>query len=92
MTSGGASPFTAASEFGFAKTVPEASSAVPQPGTTLASVESTVTGAWYQHPGVAVWVLVLVAAVLLERTTKPVASGSAKGSLGPAKAGIEGEI
>lgn len=89
-------PFSASDEFGFHTgfSLPAASSTGEgsEPASALQRVETQVSGAWYQHPDVAVFGIVLLAAGLLGHATKPVASGGVKGSVGPAKGSIEGSI
>ena len=86
--------FSSANEFGFASVIPldRSDSAQGQVPTTLSSIESQASGAAWSHPAVALFALVLATAVVLERTTKPVARAGASGKLGPAKGSIEGSL
>lgn len=63
-----------------------------EPPSPLKNVETQAVGAWYQHPGIAVFGVVLGAGLLVAHSSKPVARASAKGQIGGAHAGIEGEI
>lgn len=86
--------FSSANEFGFASVIPIDRSDVAQGAvpTTLQSAETAVGGAAWDHPGIALFGLVLLTALALERTTKPVASGGVKAKLGPAEGSIEGSL
>lgn len=88
--------FAASHEFGFGfdNVVPisGASSSTGQVPTTLAGVEQTVSGEWYRHPSLALFLLVGATAVLIEKTTRPAARARVEGNVGPAKGEIEGEI
>ena len=64
-----------------------------EPASQLHAIEGVASpGQWYQHPTVAIAVVVLGTAALVAHSTRPVARGSAGASLGPAKGSIEGEI
>jgi hypothetical protein len=64
-----------------------------EPASQLHAIEGAAgPGQWYQHPTVAIAVVVLGTAALVAHSTRPVARGSAGASLGPAKGSIEGEI
>lgn len=83
---------SAADEFGLGKTASLSVVGTDEPPTSLASVEREASGAIYRHPSVALFGVIGLAALLLERTTRPIARGEAKGRVGKASAGIEGEI
>lgn len=88
-------PFSASDEFGFNTGLLWPSSATAQgsqPASALPAVEGAASGSLWQHPDVAIFGIVLVAAVLIGHATKPVASAGVKGNLGPAKGSIEGSI
>ncbi len=84
---------TAAEYFGFSRgPTTEQLSALPQPPTTLHAIEGQVDDSVIRHPAVALFGLVLVTAVLLERTTRPVAGGRVEAHVGRAHGGVEAEL
>ena len=90
------STFGASDYFGFNNVVPisggaaaTTSQAVP---TTITSVEQAAAGSAARHPAIALFGLVLVAAALLEHTTRPVAGARAEANIGGAKGEIGGEL
>lgn len=86
--------FSSANEFGFASVIPidKSDTGQGQVPTTLSSLEASASGPALSHPAVALFGLVLVTALVLERTTKPIARAGASGKLGPAKGSIEGSL
>ncbi len=63
-----------------------------EPSSNLSNVEHAATGAWHEHPGIALFGVVLVTAVLVAHSTRPVAGARVEAKAGPAKGDISGEI
>lgn len=83
----------ASNEFGFAPLDlgNSGSNSGSQAPTSLGAVEKTVIGAWYQHPGVAIFTVVAATAYLVGSTVKTV-SGGVRAKVGPAEGSAEGSI